>query len=201
MVDPKSILFSTPTLNDALPAYAATRVPGQKLYDTHEDNWRQLEAVSSTHAGEIDQELAAVRKIFETASVKLDEKHPEQRAFRSVHVRKLIREPVAPGLRLSELVALADHPADFSGFTLSGSPPAAGGYALRLGAIVIFGQTDGERVLNLCFDIEGPPRLPAERAKKLVALLEKHHLLVIDWPSATIVALRTELVPFLTRSN
>lgn len=146
MVDPKSILFSTPTLNDALPAFQSKTSSGQKLFQLHEDDWRQFEAISSVHATAIEQELVAIRKIHETASVKTKMGDRELTAFRSIHVRKLITLPISTGFKISEIAALADKNDEFAGFSLSGSAPAVGGYAFQVGNLVIYGQADGDSV-------------------------------------------------------
>ena len=200
MVDPKSILFSTPTLNDALPAYQSKTNPGLKLFQLHEDAWRQFEAISSVHAPAIEQELVAIRKIHETASVKTKMGDRELTAFRSIHVRKLITRPISSGLKISEIAALADKHDEFAGFSLSGSAPAVGGYAFQVGNLVIYGQADGDSIVSLCLAYNKAPQLAHEKAELLAATFEKHQLLVIHWPSATKLDLRTQFVEFLTQS-
>jgi hypothetical protein len=201
MVDPKSILFTTSTLNDALPAYQVDQTPCQKLLQLHEDDWRQFEAISATYTTAIDQELMGIRKIHETASVRTKMGDRDITVFRSVHIRKLIRSPVSPCLELAEFAALADNRDRFAGFSLSGSPPAVGGYAFQMAGLVIYGQADGDRVLSICFSYSEAPRLTPEKAEQLAALLEKNHLIVVHWPSATKLDVKTQFVGFLTRTE
>lgn len=185
LVNPKSILFSTSTLNDALPAYASNAAPGQKLLQIHEDDWRQFEAVSTGFTDAISQELNAIRKIHETASVKTKVGDRELTAFRSIHVRKLITDPIPARLKLSSIAALAENRGEYTGLSLSGSPPVVGGYALSIDGLILFGQADGDRVLSLCFVNSGPPKIAAEKARRLVSLFQENHLVLIHWPSAT----------------
>lgn len=187
-VDPKSILFSTPTLNDALPALQKGTSPAGKLFQVHEDDWRQFEAVSATYRDQIDRELAAIRDVLATASVRTKAGDRELTAFRKVHVRKLITEPVKSGLLLSRIASFAINPTEYTGFSLSGSPPVLGGYALAIDGLVVFGQADGDRVLSLCFANDGAPKVEPARATKLVELLQEADLVVVHWPSATKIA-------------
>jgi hypothetical protein len=198
LVDPKSILFSTPTLNDALPAFRQSSTPAGKLFEIHEDDWRQFEAVSTTYQDEIKRELTAIRDVLATSSVptKIGERSPT--AFRKVHVRKLIVEPIPKPLLLSELSALASNRAEFAGLSLSGSAPVAGGYALTIDGLVVFGQADRDRVLSLCLALNAVPKIGPEKARKLTGMLRTHDLTIVHWPSATILPLESDFFRFLT---
>jgi hypothetical protein len=61
LVDPKSILFSTSTLNDALPTYASNASPSQKSLQIHEDDWRQFEAISTKFEAAIYRTASAYK--------------------------------------------------------------------------------------------------------------------------------------------
>lgn len=198
MVDPKSILFSTPTLNDALPAFQQGSAPKGKLLQMHEDDWRQFEAVSTVHQGEIDRELTAIRDVLANASVKTKAGDQDITVFRRVHVRKLITEPLKRAPLLSQLAALAGSRTEYAGISLSGSPPVLGGYAVAMGSLVIFGQADDDRLLSLCFTNYGPPKMDSEKALKLVQLLRENDLVVIHWPSATSLPVTTDFLGYLS---
>src|SRR3954452_13058218 len=59
MMDPKEILFSLPTLVDALPPIVAESVTD--AYSLHEDDWRQREFVATSFRPEIASEFDMIR--------------------------------------------------------------------------------------------------------------------------------------------
>lgn len=199
MVDPKSILFSTPTLNDALPAFQKGGSSGGRFFEVHEDDWRQFEAVSTTYRDQIEHEFAAIRDVLATSSVKTKVGDRELTAFRKVHVRKTITEPINGGLLLSRIASVGTNPTEYTGLSLSGSPSVLGGYALAMDGVVVFGQADGDRVLSLCFSSRSSPSVDPERARKLLDILRASGLTVVHWPSATELS-GTALVAYLTGS-
>jgi uncharacterized protein YtpQ (UPF0354 family) len=81
---------------------------------------------------------------------------------------------------------------------LSGSAPVAGGYALTIDGLVVFGQADGDRVLSLCLALNAAPKISPEKAHKLTGLLRAHELTIVHWPSATTLELETDFFRFLT---
>lgn len=198
LVDPRGILFSTPTLNDALPAFQEDGRPGGKLLQLHEDDWRQFEAISIAKEAEIARELTAIRVVLETASVKTKAGDHELTAFKQVHIRKLITEPFKDGPRRSQIASLAESPATYAGLSLSGSPPVRGGYAFSIDGLTVYGQSDGEHLLSLCFTSDGSSRVGRERALKLVELLHDAGLVVVHWPSATKLVPETDFLAYLT---
>lgn len=99
MVDPKTLLYLLATISDALPATEPT--PPQKTdLILHEDDWRQFEAVSTSLRPQVDAEMADIRKIFSEHSVPLG----EGRAFKKLHVRSRIPNPLASAISWSEFL-------------------------------------------------------------------------------------------------
>lgn len=91
MIDPREILFGVPTLEDYLPPM---REPdASPAYGMHEDDWRQREFVSRQFAGEIESDLAEIRRIWA---------EQEGPGFKRCHVRSTVREPLR-GLALTLL--------------------------------------------------------------------------------------------------
>jgi hypothetical protein len=87
IVNPREILFSLPTLNDALPLCDGAKADGSE-FEMHEDDWRQTEWVDRRFADLIEQELASVRRIHE------EHQGPGGMGFRKVHTRSLIAQPL-----------------------------------------------------------------------------------------------------------
>lgn len=101
--------------------------PG-KLFEIHEDDWRQFEAISTTYQDEIKREQAAIREVLASASVPTRVGERELTAYRKVHVRKLITEPISSHLLFSQLSALANNQTGYTGLALSGSAPVVAAY-------------------------------------------------------------------------
>jgi len=163
-VDPKTILYSLPTLESALPAL----VPGDAdALVIHEDDWRQIELVSVTHAAALDAELAAIREVISERG--------DLPGYRRLHVRERIPQPLAPARVPLDDVAIA-----------LGSPPrrdvavadrgsvVAGGFAFAAGDGAIYGRAEHEHVVALC--VFRDASLAA-----LVELARTHDLVLVDW--------------------
>lgn len=82
-IDPSKILFTVPTLEDALPPMR--EADSSPAYEMHEDDWRQREFVSRQFAHEIDAEFVEIRRVW------TEQDGP---GFKRVHVRSKIREPL-----------------------------------------------------------------------------------------------------------
>jgi hypothetical protein len=97
-VDPKELLYSLPTICDALPASEGVAANGAELV-FGEDDWRQCELVSESLRPVVERELADIRMIHEQESV--------GPGFRRVHVRSAIPAPIQDGaVSLADLNAL-----------------------------------------------------------------------------------------------
>ena len=91
-VDPQKILFSLPTIWHAYPPTEGPLLEGRELL-LHEDDWRQVELVSLSQEGVVDEELAEIAEVLDTSRV-------EGVGFRKIHVRKRLEQPLQ-GVELS----------------------------------------------------------------------------------------------------
>ena len=84
-VPSKDILFSLPTINDALPGIApgSTKL-GMSALELHEDDWRQVEFVARELGDVVAGELTQIRRILGARTGP---------GFREIHVRK---QPTSP---------------------------------------------------------------------------------------------------------
>lgn len=92
-IDPSKILFSLPTIENALPPMREPdSSPG---YEMHEDDWRQREFISRQFADEVESEFVEIRKVW------AEQDGP---GFKRCHVRSKIVEPLrGVGLTLVEV--------------------------------------------------------------------------------------------------
>lgn len=82
-IDPSKILFSLPTVEDALPPM---REPdSSSAYEIHEDDWRQRDFVSRQFTPEIDAELVEIRRVWAER---------DGPGFKRAHVRAKVRAPL-----------------------------------------------------------------------------------------------------------
>jgi len=160
-VDPKTILFSLPTLENALPPMRDGNSDAVRL---HEDDWRQLELVTAELEPAIEAELAAIRVI-----------HAERDGvgFRRLHVRERIPDPLI-GTNIAFEAVRRGRRRDL-GFVGSASI-IVGGFAFEVGDGAIYGREDGGHVVVL----------GAWRAEPnlLVDVARVHRLVIVDWCAA-----------------
>lgn len=85
-VDPKKILFSLPTIEDALPERGPAPEGTDALAITPDD-YRQVELVPASKRADVDAEIEAVRAVLTG--------HRKGAGFDEIHVRKRVAEPLA----------------------------------------------------------------------------------------------------------
>jgi hypothetical protein len=175
-VDPRDILFSLPTLNDALPAVAAgTSKQGLRVLELHEDDWRQVELVSRGHAAAVAEELVHIRGILA---------RPTGPGFAQLHVRK---HPAAPlsdtNITLAELERHWPGSESYDGVGFRG---VAGliehGFAVDAGELQLYGQAEDGIVTTL-----GLTSALAEPPPPLRQLMRAHALVLVAWCTARVV--------------
>lgn len=184
-VDPSTILFSLPTIvNDALPAIApGTSKQALDVLEIHEDNWRQVEWLPSSAANRIEEELEAVREIYEH--------HRKGVGFAKCHLRTSV-----PTLRpdrdilLSDLEAALGRQATWlTGLAYQGvAGIAADSFAVRvLSSIELFGIAPVGAIASICFANTRANNAASSDVEGLSKFAEAHDLLLVDWCRAEIV--------------
>ncbi len=102
-MDPNTILFTTPTLNDAIPTTTqGSRVPADCI-QLHEDDWRQFELIPYSLKPDVDAELADINTIWDGHSVPIGDSGI---AFNEVHVRRRIPNALDISMSLAEFEML-----------------------------------------------------------------------------------------------
>jgi hypothetical protein len=193
--DPKTLLFSLVTISDALPPTHPVNPQTTDLV-LPEDDWRQLEAVSSSYLAEVNAELADIRRIFREKSKQLG----EGRSFTEMHIRKRIPAPITAALSWDRLVAAAGiSAASVADVALSGTGVVINGFSTRAGNLVIYGTRSGDAVQHLCFVVTSKPGVDENAATKLAAFFDENRLLLVHWPSATLLDTKAAILNFLRR--
>ncbi|MDB5336836.1 MAG: hypothetical protein JWN70_2455 [Planctomycetaceae bacterium] len=173
-VDPHDILFSLPTICDAIPGTGADPVTGNE-FELAEDDWRQFEFVSHELAEEVDAEIAQIRLIHENYSAEV--------GWSKIHVR---RQPEPPILSNIPLLAIG---ATFGGSLESASITYCGadtrildGYSFTTpDGLIIYGVAPGNRAQVIAIGQTGPDGLSTETVECLRSLARAWQLDLVNW--------------------
>jgi hypothetical protein len=194
---PGDILYSLPTICDAVPAMADAGITAAHL-EIHEDDWRQLEMIS---AGLRDVALAELRAIRA-----IREEHARRNAdgqlagFDAIHVRAQPARPLPVPLpqRLLSMLPRADH--EYGGVAFTGMPgAAAGSFAAAFGPVQLYGLADGDAIQVLC--LHGPvppPGPPPDLISGLQHAMRAFSIVLVDWCQCSIIE-PASLRDYLTR--
>ena len=194
MVDPKTLLYSLATIENALPALSNGTQLGNSPLELSEDDWRQFEFVSANYSSEIQTELKSIDDIFAQQSIKLSN---GWLAFKKLHVRERIPVPLAGNLSWKEFTkTLGPDAVSLSSVTFRGAPTAIGdGFAIKLGAAIFYGLRNGDRISVLCIESgSAKPALLEGQAKSLTAFLHRNGLLLVHWTSRTTIEGEARLI-------
>ena len=180
--DPKDILFSTPTLNDALPTDLGPSAPGDDCFQMHEDDWRQFEFVSAALGAETASELAAIDRIWNEQSVPLGN---DATAFRNVHIRQRIPTPLDVPMSVADYEKL---------FGKRASPMTLLGYekvlrdvhAIPLDNVVVYAVIQNDRIKTLGLEPQGQFAITGDAADRLERFVTEHDLRLVHWRSRTL---------------
>lgn len=184
-IDPKTILFSTPTIsNDLAPIETLSDTPSGEIFSFHEDDWSQLEFFPKSQLP-IIQRLLSEYKSFE-------EQNREQYGWRSIYLRKIERVPVVSGIHAASDLAgtlgasLATAPVLYSTGAITGR--VASGFSVPLGGnVTLYGYStnSGIPVLGALVG-ENPDDHKLTQAFSV--LHEKYGLFLVDWRQQLLIS-------------
>lgn len=173
MIDPSTLLYSLPTICDALPD-ADAEVVDDDGYLFVEDLWRQVEFVSRALETDVDAELSAIAAIHANEA--------EGIGFRNLHVRSAIGSPITGAIPLDDVAtACRGCRRTDLGYHPSGQRVAGGFAFVADDASVLFGVADHDDVSVLCFERIGGGRAANDIVAALDRLADDHGLLLVDW--------------------
>jgi hypothetical protein len=169
------LLYSLPSINDDVPA-KDNAASLENLLVVHEDDWRQIELVSTRFADKIGSEFDSIRLIHE--------EHKVGHGFNEIHVRKAIPYPLEgtlfTPLDLSRSFG-TDHTYDGVAFS-SAAAVVRRGFALRVrGGWTLWGHcSETGSVTVLCCRPATASTTPAFLAS-FDSFLEQSALFFVDW--------------------
>jgi hypothetical protein len=171
MMPVKDILYSLPTIYNAIPAMQMQPTIGSVL-TLNADLWRCVEFVPKSHQTAIDREFEAIAIVYQD--------HREGAGFNAIHVRTTPPAPIAGLLRLTELKALfvGAQPFDAIAF-LREEGIAKDVFAFRYGTWALYGEVRGEAVQSLA--LEPQPKESPLPLDPILQLMRIYDLLLVDW--------------------
>jgi len=181
-MDPNEILFSTPTLNGALPEIENGAVATSGCIQLHEDDWRQFELVPRALKAQVDAELLDINAIWENHSVSLGESGT---AFREVHVRNRILQPLAIPMSTIEFAAFVGNDTKRMSFIGYGEL-LRDVHVAQIENLMIYAHIEDGTVTALGFDATEQFSLPADFGDRLRDFIAKHDLMLVHWRSRTL---------------
>ncbi len=204
-MNPKDILFSLATINDALPAIDPKGIKSDKDLILHEDDWRQFELISMDWDSTVASEILEIQKIFKDKSRQVG----EFKAFTGIYIRKMILVPFPKPLSMSELlIACGIDEKSLHQVRIDASPALVpspgivkGGFSLQLANLTIYGIRDLDAVGFLCFVPTSYPGLDPKAGANLAEYLVRHKLLLVHWPSASIIRIKEDILAYLTKTD
>src|SRR6185437_4474023 len=114
-MNPKDILYTLPTICNAIPAIATGTTRHDKhVFEIHEDDWQQTEFVSRLHREAVDAQLAEIRRIYDEASID----NGDFLAFKRLALRTHITDPISSEILLSQLLRCFQNTSPMQGFPI-----------------------------------------------------------------------------------
>lgn len=180
-VDPRTLLYSLPTLVGALPAIAeGSTKQGRRVLELHEDDWRQTEFVAHALQASIEEELEAIARIHT--------EHRKGAGFDALHLRQRIPSPLEDvRLTLAELRAtLGEAAAWAEGLSFRGvAGLIEGGFSVQpSSAFALYGTERGGDITALGLSRTGASADVEGDARMLSALATRYQLCLVDWCAA-----------------
>ncbi len=176
VISPGELLFSLPSICDAIPGIQeGTSKLGKDVLELHEDDWRQVELVSSANRQEARACLDRLREIHET-------QRTPSGAFKSIHVRKEVASPLQGStLTMAALRSALPTARARDGLGYQG---VAGliqdGFALEAPGVTAFGLERNQKLEACCLHLRADPAWN-QHVPRLAALMRDCDLLLVDW--------------------
>lgn len=173
-MNPNDILFSTSTLNNALPDFEEKT---DSCAFFHEDEWRQIEFISKDQKSSIDKEIVKIEDIYDNFSHKSE----TYTAFKKVAVRELITQPLS--VDFSKLKSyFTDKKIKIQGFGLENNPgQVKNGFFFAINGVNYYGLVDNNTVKTFCIYSAGSDEELKSSTENLSKFLATEKLYLVDW--------------------
>lgn len=191
-INPNDILYTTPTLENALPDFEDKTDTSNLRF--HEDEWRQVEFISKDQKASIDTEIAKIKDVYDNHTHTGD----SYTAFKKVAVRELIAQPLT--VDFAKLKSyFKDNDIELAGVSLDNNPgQVKNGFSFTINGITYYGLLDdNNNVATFCiYSADSQESLKAS-TDNLSNILETERLYLVDWRAVNVFDegnIKTDLV-------
>jgi hypothetical protein len=144
----------------------------KRVLELHEDDWRQIEFLSSAYEAEMQAELRAIRHIRQTAAV--------GPGWRALHVRQRIPTPLS--VPWSAMVAAFPDAQWYDGLAYQCvAGLIEGGFSFEVAEAIVFGQQQQSIVNTLCLAESRATGREEVWNQLLKPWMARESLLLVDW--------------------
>jgi hypothetical protein len=186
-VPARDILFSLPSICDALPPVSGTR-SGADALEIHEDDWRQVELVANSLSGVIESELGAIRAIYDEHARR--DSDGGILGFDAIRARSHPATPLPESLSLRRVLSMLPQPSrQYDGVAFEGTTGmAANSFAAAFGPVNLYGLADGDAIEVLCLDVQPVPDAgPPDLISGLREVIGVFDLVIVDWCGCSVI--------------
>ena len=177
-VDPKTILFSLPTIsNEMASVEEGSSKLNRKTLELLEDDWRQIEFVSATLDAVVERNLDAIREIYANQRV-------ESGAFKSLHVREGLSQPLQDNQFSKTDLAQCIGPSAVGLDGISFSSIAglvSGGFAFSISDVLYVYGTEADGRVNVLGLYRKQGAITEEMTPTLSDMAKNKNLRLVDW--------------------
>ena len=189
MVDPKTIMFSMPTVAaDDIKFVVPTEESFEGAPQFHEDEWCQLEFFPRSRLAEIQRRLVEYKAFEKT--------HRGQHGWSDIYARRIHREAVVRGANAADdiaiLVGAVPRPSPILTTTSRPLGQVEDGFTLELaGSVLLYGVTTSDGVIALGATVARGGD-DSQLTQAYITLFDKYGLLLVDWRAQQLLLSVTE---------
>jgi hypothetical protein len=174
MINPKDLLFTIPTIENALPAFEDKTDSTNIAF--HEDEWRQIEFISKDQKASINKEIAGIKNIYDTFSHKTD----SFTAFKEMFVRESITKPLQISFSKVKTSLCGNNPIKGLGL-YNNEGRVKNGFAFSNDGITYYGIAENNTVTTLCIYGAESEKDYKTATTKWAKFLKEENLYLVDW--------------------
>jgi hypothetical protein len=182
-IDPKSILFTLPTICDQAPETVPNPIrDNPEAFRINEDDWRQVEFIVDRDLPQVEHEMAAIEDFKQANRVGL--------GWKNVYVRKERPDGLFPSHLPYTLIDSIPHgPVQELLIESAGQEAIVkGGFAVRLSPTVfMYGRQSGGVIIDLGLSTTADQKESIPR-QDLLVLCKKFNLIIADWYAGRVLA-------------
>lgn len=182
-IDPNSILFSLPTLADALPEDTLSSLP-DPAFQLLEDDWRQFELISNAQKAIADLEIEKVLEIHANAS--------EESGWSKIHVREDLQTPISSAIEYSSLKGIFERIDEKAIAFYGHAGLIKNGFAFSLSEGATLYGIQNKGVVNVIAIDTANGVFTNEEIDALVRFAKVNSLMIVDWCECILAGAESE---------